>query len=179
MYGKIIFNIILIICLSIVQLAFISSLPYPLNNFNLLLVVLIFILSLADLKLALFWLAGTGFFLEVFSFEPFGVYLLSLVLTIFLVNFLLTGFFTNRSLYSLLALIASATLAYDLFFILIIYLISLAGGEVFDFNFGAAFQAAVLSQLILNSLAVLLIFYLVNFISRRLKPVFLIRSDKL
>ncbi|MCK4554231.1 hypothetical protein KAU19_04685, partial [Candidatus Parcubacteria bacterium] len=73
MYSKIIINIILILSLVIIQLSFISGLPAGLNNLNLILVILIFILALINLDLAVWWTVGAGLLLDMFSFTPFGV----------------------------------------------------------------------------------------------------------
>ncbi len=165
MYSKIILNTILILSLAIIQLSFISGLPAGLNNLNLILVILIFILSLVNLNTAMWWAAGAGFLLDIFSFMPFGVYLVCLFLTIASANFLLANFFTDRSLYSFLALAGLATVIYEFFLTFWDWPASLNSG----------FWIEKISQLGFNLLAVLLIFYLVHYVSNRLKPVFLMR----
>ncbi|MBU0880222.1 hypothetical protein KKB33_01720, partial [Patescibacteria group bacterium] len=115
MFKKIIYNIVLIISLVIFQISFINSLPAGLDNLNLILVVLIFILSLVNLDYALAWTIGLGWLLSIFLFVPFGMHLISLFLTIVFSNLLLANFFTNRSLYSFLALTGLATIIYEFF----------------------------------------------------------------
>ncbi len=165
MYSKIILNVILILLLAMAQLSFISGLPAGLNNLNLILIILIFILSLVNLETAMWWAAGAGFLLDIFSFMPFGAYSVCLFLTAAAANFLLVNFFTDRSLYSFLALIGLATVIYEFFLTFWDWPASL--------NFG--FWMGKISQLGFNLLAVLIIFYLVHYISNRLKPVFLMR----
>ncbi|MBI4811852.1 hypothetical protein HY798_00145 [Candidatus Falkowbacteria bacterium] len=176
MYGKIILNVFLILTLTAVQLSFISGLPGWLNNFNLILVVLIFILGLGNLRLALAWMIGAGLLLDIFSFSPFGVYLISLSLTAVATNFLLTNFFTNRSLYSLLVLIFFSSLVYNFFLAVINYTALLASGREAIFYLGLIFWSAVLKQSVLNALGVLVIFYALNLASKKFKPVFLVKS---
>ncbi len=175
MYSKIILNIVLIISLVVIQLSFISGLPANLNNLNLILIILIFILSLINLDTAMWWAVGAGFLLDIFSFTPFAVYLVCLFLTIVIANFLLVNFFTDRSLYSFLALVGLTTVIYE-FFVNVVFLfprLIYGGGINISLNYG--FWIEKISRLGFNLLVTLLLFYSVHYISNRLRPVFLMR----
>lgn len=174
MTAKIITNIILITGLVLAQTSVVSGLPGLASNLNLVLVVLIFILGFLSFDLAIWWAVGGGFLLEVFSFLPFGAYLLSLSLTLMIANFLLNYFFTNRSLYSFLALTGLATVIYGLiinFFVLIFIKINssaaIAAGNFWSFRPG---------QIGFNLLSAFIIYYIIHFLGRNLKPVFLIKK---
>ena len=175
MYSKIIINTILILFLVIIQLSFISGLPAGLNNLNLILVILIFILALINLNLAVWWAIGIGILLDMFSFAPFGLYLVCLSLTIIIANFLLINFFTDRSLYSFFALAGLATVVYGILLAVIVYLLQFIGGGEVSLILNKNFWLDQLRQLGLNLIATLVIFYFVSFIGKRLKPVFLAR----
>lgn len=168
---KIITNIILIISLAAAQISLISGLPGPAGNFNLILVILIFILGFSGFALAAYWAVGLGFLLEVFSFLPFGAYLFSLSFTVIIANFLLNYFFTNRSLYSFLALTGLASVIYELiinFFVLIfIEANSVAAGNLW---------LSGSERLGENILLAFIIYYVIHFLGRNFKPVFLIKS---
>ena len=170
---KIIFNLISIIFLVILQISFISGLPGMAANLNLILVILIFILGFSGLELAAWWAVGAGFLLEIFSFLPFGAYLVSLSLTIFIAKFLLNNFFTNRSLYSFLALTGLATIIYRV----IIYFFVLFFAQI-DLIFDSNFFIAILEQVGLNFLLTFIIYYIIYFLGRSLRPVFLIHHSK-
>lgn len=174
MAAKIIVNILFIITLAVAQISFISGLPAPLNDLNLVLVILTFILGFLSFRLAAGWSLGVGLVLDVFFFLPFGTYLISLILTVVIADFLLDYFFTNRSLYSFLALVALATLAYGLIINFISWIFLEANKPFFlaepDFWF------STLRQIGLNLLFTVFIYYLVNFFGSNLKPVFLKRS---
>lgn len=168
---KIITNIILIISLAAAQISFISGLPGLANNLNLVLVILIFILGFSNFAFAAWWTVGIGFLLEVFSFLPFGAYLFSLSLTLMIANFLLNYFFTNRSLYSFLALTGLATVIYELiinFYALIFIEINSAAGPA-----ASNFWFFRLEQIGLNLSLALIIYYIIHFLGRNFKPVFL------
>jgi len=175
MYSKIIINIFLIISLYIVQVSFISGLPTFFRHLNLVIVVLIFILGLTNFKLALWWSMGIGILFDIYSFAPFGIYLISLLATVLLANFLLSNFFTNRSLYSFLALTFFAYLGYEFFIYFFNYFTHFFTHQDFVLNLGKNLWLNELSQLIVNLFVVLIVFYLLGFVSSRLKPVFLIR----
>lgn len=174
MIAKIITNIILIIGLGIMQIALISGLSGLTSNLNLILVVLIFILGFSSFDFAVYWTVGIGFLLEVFSFLPFGAYLISLSLTIIIANWLLNYSFTNRSLYSFLALVGMATIIYELtmnFFVLIFVEIN-----SFASMADSSFWFSMLEQIGLNFLFTFIIYYIIYFLGRNLKPVFLVKK---
>lgn len=174
MIVKIITNIILIIGLAAAQISLVSGLPGLANNLNLVLVVLIFILGFSGFDFAAWWTVGIGFLLEIFSFLPFGAYLFSLSLTIIIANFLLNYFFTNRSLYSFLALTGLASVIYELiinFFVLIFVEINLPASIT-----AGNFWFYRLEQIGLNLLSAFIIYYIIHFLGRNLKPVFLIKK---
>jgi len=171
---KIITNIILMISLAVVQMALISGLPGFVGNLNLVLVILIFILGLSSFNLVIIWTFSVGFLFEIFSFLPFGFYLFSLSLTIIIANWLLNYFFTNRSLYSFLALSALATIIYELiinFFILVFLGINLSVSMA-----DSIFWFSLLGQVGLNLLFTFIIYYIIYFLGKNLKPVFLVKK---
>lgn len=176
LYFKIILFAATIILLSAVQLSIIKALPYPLAALNLFVVSLVFILLLAGWRSALWWSFGLGLVLDLYSFAPFGINLLSLAITLFAVNFLLTNFLTNRSLYTVVILSGAAYLVYEItVFVLYLSLAFWADDhlpQVFDLNF----FSSQLFGLLLNLLVTILLFYFLNFISRRYLPFFLIRK---
>jgi rod shape-determining protein MreD len=177
MATKIIINSFLIIALAVTQFSFISGLPHGFNNLNLILVILVYILSrFGGIDFAIWWAIGLGFLLDILSFSYFGTYLVSLSLTIVIADFLLKNFFTNRSLYSFLALTGLTTIIYEFFLNGIYHVISLIDNK--SAIISSNFWSAKLVELGLNLVATLILFYLVHSISKRLKPVFLIKERK-
>jgi len=168
MIAKIITNIILIIALGVVQIALISGLPGMFSNLNLALVILIFILGFSNFDFAVVWTIGFGFLLEIFSFLPFGTYIFSLSLTIVITNFLLTYFFTNRSLYSFLALTGLATVIYQLIINFFIF-IEMNSAAVMEGNF----WSSILEQIGFNLIFTFIIYYIIYFLGKNLNQAFL------
>jgi len=175
MYSKIILNAIIVIFLVIFQLAFISGLPLGLNNINFLLIALIFILVLKDNKTAFWWSIGIGSLVDIYSFLPFGFFIVSFFITILIADFLLKNFFTNVSLYSFLALTFFSTIIYEFWLRINVYIFNLFILKIDFFMFIKDFWVNFLWQIVFNLLFVFILFYIINFISQRLKPVFLVK----
>jgi rod shape-determining protein MreD len=166
-------KILFISILAVFCLAFMSGLPSFFSFINLPVVVLIFILGLYGLPQALFWGFGLGLIFDVYSFLPFGVHLFSYVLILWLANFLLVSFLTNRTLYSFWALIIFS----DISFLMMKYLLS---GLVFFvtkndlvFDFSTNFWLYNFYGLLLDLLLVAVIFNALNYLGKRVGPVFL------
>ncbi|MGI6374031.1 MAG: hypothetical protein ACOX0C_01725 [Patescibacteria group bacterium] len=163
-----------LIFLSLLQSAFISSLSYPVNQFNLILASLIFIVFFFDFRLALLASLVAGFFLGALSFNFFGLQLIAFFLAVCLAKWVLTNWLTNRSIYSLLALGLMMTLFYGLFTNFVLYLSVVSLPKLFLGQ--ASFWAALAYQGLANSLFLLLTFQLMIIISRRFNPFFLDKS---
>lgn len=176
MVARIIINSLLIIALAAWQISFISGLAGPAGNLNLILVILIFILGFLGFNLAAWWAVGLALALEIFSFLPFGSQLVGLSLTLLIANVLLNHFFTNRSLYSFLALVLISTIIYKLIISLFfLFFAEISGGNGPSLNY---FWQSLYEQLALNLVFTLLIFYLIYFLGKNLKPVFLVKGAK-
>ena len=159
MYSKVAINIILASVLFVIQLAFISGLPGWFGNLNLILVVLIYILGLSSFQAAWWWSIGLGILLDVYYFLGFGIYLLSLSSAIFLTYLLLNNFFTNRSLYSFLALTFFGSVSYKvvLYFLSFIYGFFYINSNFPDVNGGVIINE--LHGLAVNIAAAFFIYY--------------------
>jgi rod shape-determining protein MreD len=173
MYSRIFINFLLIIGLVLLQISLVNGLPVIFKNINLIIIALVFILGLGSFNLAFWWAVGSGFLLDLFSFMPFGINLFCLLTALLLVNFLLTNFFTNRSLYSFLVLNFFYTLIFRFFLITSNYLADSFVKKDFAINYNLNFFIDELSALILNFIIVVIVFYLLSFLSSRFKPVFL------
>lgn len=175
MYTKVFVNLFVFLLLSVIELSFINALPWPLNVFNLILVTAVFTLSLNGLEKA-FWLALiVGFVLDSVSFFPFGLNMISLLLSVLFSYIFLQKILTNRSLYSYLTLIGIATVINHTSRFIYLYFYKLIRSDVsYDLSWKIFFSENILYELILNLLAAIAVFYVLNFISHRLKPVFII-----
>ncbi|PIR13366.1 hypothetical protein COV49_02515 [Candidatus Falkowbacteria bacterium CG11_big_fil_rev_8_21_14_0_20_39_10] len=175
MYSKIFLNLFFLIILFVLRLSFVPALPSWLSRLDLLIIALVFILTLVDFKTAFWWSLGAGFLLDIFSFLPFGFYLVSLFLALLAVNFLFNSFFTNRSLYSFLTLTFFYTLFYRILLSGAVYIWQFFGDREFFKIFILEFWRDLGASIASNLIAVFMLFYLFGFFSKKLKPVFLIK----
>ena len=177
MYLKIFFKFILVVFLVILQLAFVSNLPFYSYGLNLIIVFLIFSLELDEVKNNIWWFFLIGFLFDNYSSLPFGFWLIVWPLIFMLTKILAKNFFTNQSLYSFLGLTFFSSLFYYLLYYFGINFWNKTSGEKEHFFlFLPNFWLSLLVGLIANVIVVSLVFYLVNLLTNRLKPVFLFKN---
>jgi len=166
------FYALLILALVFFQLGLVNTLPYGFNRINLILLTLVILLFFFNSRTTLGIMIAAGFLLDVFSFNFFGIYMLTLAATVLLADFLLVNFFTNRSTYSFLALTFLATLFYNFCLYFLIYLTRFLEDRVF-FMFVGSFWLGLLIELGWSLGVILLFFAVMNLTTNRLRPVFL------
>lgn len=143
----------------ILQISFINSLTGVFFSLNFVLFYLIYVFIFYDLKTSLIVGFFTGFLLDLFSFNFFGAYSLSILITIFIANFLLLNLFTNKSIYSFLAIGFFYCFFYYLTFNLFV------GFDFSTYGFGlfnSIFLLNFLKELFFVSLAISFSFYFLN-----------------
>jgi len=97
--GKILGYIFLMIAVIIVQIVILDIFPFPLNNINIIIAVILWWLVFsADLR-ALLLVIPVGFFCEVLSAAPFGVTSAALAVSLAFSGWILFHIFTSRSVY--------------------------------------------------------------------------------
>lgn len=178
MYLKVLLNLFLISILAIFQIAFVEALPSPFNGLNLIIVIILFVLGIFGLDYALWWALGTGLLMDVFSFSFFGSHIISLFFAVFIVDFLLKNFLTDRSLYVFLISVVIISLSYELFFNFSLFLFNFFTNSNTNIFSATNFFRAEVSQLFLNIISVFVIFYIFSFVSDKLSPVFLAKNKK-
>lgn len=169
--GQIFFMVLLFSSVAIVQFSFIFSLPSIFSQINLVLIVLISCLFFFTFKTALFAAVVFGFWLDLYSFNFFGLYLLLFIMIVLLADWTLKAWLTNRSLYSFLLLILVATLGYGLISGLLFYFSGASFGAFFLWN--GSFWSNLFYQAFSSAVAGLLIFSLAGALTRRFQPFFL------
>jgi len=160
-------NALAIIVASLIDVVFVGSLPYGFHSLHLVVLGIVFASLLTNIRVAAWWALLGGIGLELFSFRFFGSHLIALFLVILLVFFLFEKVVTNRSVYSLLISALAATALYDLIFLLFDYWSGVDLRPV-----GGLFRSFGIS-LACNGVVAMVLFYVLNFATRRLRPVFL------
>lgn len=176
MIGKIILNIFLLLAIAALQKGFVVSLPYFLSGANLIIISIVFILGVYGFWTAFYWTIGAGAILDIYSFVFFGNYLLSFLLVLFLANFLFDYLFTNKSLYSFLMIVFVGSIFFEIFFTFFYYLEIFFKKGTFDIILDANFFSLKLYGALSNLIFSVIVFNALNFLSNKLKPVFLFRN---
>ena len=171
-YFKAILYTLVLFLVVILQISLVGSLPYSFSHINLILLALILFLFFLDFKTVIYLALGLGFLADVFSFQFFGFYTITLFLVVFLSDFLLANWFTNRSAYSFLALTFFATIFYNLILYGFFYLSNFLSDQGF-FLWRANFWIGLGLELVWNLGIIFLFFWIMNLTTTRLKPVFL------
>lgn len=172
--GQIIIFFSLSSAVAILQFSLLNILPGIWGQINLVLAVGIFTLFFFDWQSALIYAAISGFWLDLMSFEFFGLYLLALFLTVFLTYLILKNWLTNRSFYSFFALITSATIIYNILIAILFYFsFSAAGSGLFTDRF---FYLSLLYQIIWSLFFALALFNLATVLTKSFKPFFLVKK---
>jgi hypothetical protein len=175
MYWRYLYHSLIIIFVWLMQVSFISVLPSPLNHLNLALVSILILLLFDDLNLLFFWTILSSYLLAMSSRLPLGVLLPAWWLVAISCYAILNQFLTNRSLYSLLLLVLGGTVSLEIF--------TLIGSYIYKLFTGLSIYSALDLQLltdlshaiVLNSIAMLTLFYFMSAINSKLKPFLLLK----
>lgn len=104
-----------VILLAILQISLIPNLAFPLNKWQIFLsIIAVFFLKSEKYGNIFYWALFFGFLINLYSLYPIFIIPILLFITILIANLFFTKFFTNRSLYSLIALSIIITLSYNL-----------------------------------------------------------------
>ncbi|MBN1778818.1 MAG: hypothetical protein JW816_01180 [Candidatus Buchananbacteria bacterium] len=164
---KTLISVIAVVLIIILQVSFLSAWPMPVRALNLFLAVIILLTNITNLKTALAWGFGGGLLLEIYTVGFFGLVTISIITTIFFINFLSQYFFTNRSFYSMIGLGLVGTAFYNLLFFVILWSIDFfslnANTILFDLNY----LSFVVWQILLNSLVIAIIFRIYQLVNNR------------
>lgn len=158
---------------AIIQATFISALPPVYFAINLPLTFLLFSLLIFKRESTLILAIIVGFWLDLLSFNFFGLNILIFLVTILLIDFLLNNWLTNRSLYSFLVLSALSVLIYNVLLYSILAATYSGQNNFSFFLFESRFWGQLAWQMIWITGFMLLFFNLANSLSKRLKPFFL------
>jgi cell shape-determining protein MreD len=174
MVKKIWQSLFLVLGLSLIavfQLAAISNWPPFFNQLNAVLITLVFTLFFLGFRAALWGVLISGLWLDLFSFNFFGLYLITFFLVIIAAERISLKLLTNRSFYSFWLLLLVATVVDQVVINLLRYF-SADLSAVF-FLSQKSFWLALLYQGIWATILAALLFNLSALMTKRLQPFFL------
>lgn len=174
MLNRILSFSIFVLALSIVALFQISS-PFVWGRFlgeiNFIPLIIVALFFFYNVKMALLAVLVFGFWLDLFSFSFFGLELISLMLSLFLIDRISFSFLTNRSLYSFIINNLLYFSFYSFLTALFFYFSNFESSGFFLFQGG--FWLTLIFRLIWALIISLISFSFFSYLTKSLRPVFL------
>ena len=102
------------IVIAILQLSFFAANDWTRITLHLVLVIAVYLVVATKFERAIWWSFGGGLILDTGYVTPYGTETIALVLTIIAVYFFFRHYVTNRSLASLLLLVAAGTIIHGI-----------------------------------------------------------------
>lgn len=173
MYFKIIVNTFLLSVIAAIQLSFVDGLSGYLSELNIVFVTLAFVIGITNFKVWFWWAFGFGFIFDIYSFLPFGLFLILFPLIGVLLNYVLKNYLTDRSLYSFVVLLLILLSFFEVsktFFTYLLYFFE------YKTTFYAFAWSDLLISILVNYLLVVVVYNVMNITTNILKPVFLVNK---
>jgi len=172
-------KIIIFLLLFIIQISFISALPAPFFNINIIIVGLVIILILSGLENSLLWALVAGILFDMHSFYFYGLNTISLFVALIVANLALAKFFTNRSVYSYILLTTISLTLFELVRLCLVFLFNFFTKNIFyqkiiSLNYFISFGYKIIFSVII----IFGSFYFMNYYSRKMKSFFLMPKNE-
>ena len=169
-----ILKVMAVAAIFIFQTSFIAALPWPWVYFNFIIVTLVTLLVVADAGTVSWVVFLFGILSDIQAADFFGLNIISLLGALVVTHFALGKFFTNRSLYSFIFLTLAATVSYELIKAALRLSANFIGESV-PLQFIITRHSFIDwgYEIAANIFSILIIFYLINYFSRRLKAFFI------
>lgn len=168
-------NIFLFFLIAIIQIAILPNLPGVANKLNFVLVFIIFVAVVYQFYNSVVFAVFLGLIMDLYSGLPFGAMMLSLMVTLYVVYIVFTKLLTNKSFYTLIALTSLGTLVYSLIlygYLYINYFVQTKDMVLIKHLTVVSVQNFTW-QLLLNVIAIIVLFLFFHMGSRRFKAVFI------
>lgn len=170
----VVFRLLLIIILFATQILISNLLPEPFNKINIILITMMAALIFSFAKNFFPYLFGLSLLTELFHVTPFGFMTASLLVSMFILEWLLVNVLTNR--FFLIVFIAGiiGVFTYRLFYIFLSYLWRVIAGGSFVLNTGALFGFG--AETVINASTLTLIYIAASLFFRKLNPRYVIKD---
>lgn len=157
--------------LVVFQISFLFKLNLFFQSFNLVLALLVVVIFVAQIETVFYYLVFAGLLLDIYSGQPFGIFLISYLVTAVALEILFLNFFTNRSFYALIIAGIISILIFNATFWLMsgfLYLVGLNDFWILQFIWRGIFYQIIAMVMVLAAA-----FTAVNSFTKRFKPIFL------
>jgi len=165
---------IFLILVYLLHASFMTGLFYPLNKIIIFLPIIIFLLVLYDAKVTLIFSVVFAVFSATASSLPFLLSIFVLPLATLALISVFRRFFTNKSVYSILALNTIILCFFHLLNTVFFLIYHFYHYKTFSkaINYGMLFSSLIW-QFVLSTIFVLIAFFIINYFSNKLKTVYI------
>lgn len=168
-------KLLVIFLILVIQIGWLGNFEFIRTKLNILIITLTFFIFLFDFREVIIWGLLSGYIMDIYSSLPFGLISISLIISLIISYGLFRNYFTNRSLLSLMILVASTTLTFHL---VIMFLGWIAGQIGFSFyEFTSSWVISVVWQIGFNAILAAIGFSVYTFLTNRLKRNFLVKGN--
>ncbi len=171
---KKVINIILIILAVLFQISFLTNHAGFLKEFNLILVLMIFI-SLLDYNNGICFMMIASLVYELYSPYPQGAVIFSYFFTFLAITWLFKNFFTNKSLYALIIIGFIGTLCYNIIFYILNTALFLVNMNKLFIELSGRYFINLLFQIAANLAGLAGLFIIYRTVNKKMRAVFIIK----
>jgi hypothetical protein len=149
-----------------------NFLNYPFNQINILFLFLLWqIIVYRQIKNIYLLALIFGFFLDLFSVNPFGAHLSSMILAIIATEFVLRIFFTGRSIYIIFLSSLIGIIIYRLTFFSLLFILSIFTKDLIILNYNFFYN--LFWEIFLNVGVIFLIYLITHQFIKALNPAYI------
>lgn len=166
--------IVIPILLFLLQQSFLPASPFFFPFINLILIYCLLLLLLNNYIVSLYNALILGVFMDIYSPHVFGLYIISFMFAIIVTYIFLTYLFTNKSIYAFIFLTAIATITFQVCYQIILITSSIFTTQISINNLFTLDDLLIICyENIVNIVFMVIIFYIINYFSVKLKPFFI------
>jgi rod shape-determining protein MreD len=168
-------HILVLFVLLSLQLAVVPFLPGEMSSLNVILVVTVFVCLVYRFSLGIAYAIFLGVVLDLLSAAHFGVVMITLLMTLYVVYLIFNHLLTNKSVYTLIGLTIIASFVYNIIFFIykaMMYFLATKDVQILKQVMSFGFND-MLWQILFNSLLVIILFIVSHASSQRFKAVFI------
>ncbi len=166
--------ILIIVLLSLFQISFLDQIYIFNTSVNLILVLIVLLATFGKLNRALLFTIIASFILDLYSAYPFGHITFAFMIVTVLVYIVFKKIISHKTIISLLIIIISSTLLYNVLLVLSTNIFKFANWQTTAITLNGGLLLTVTRQLILNSVVMLVAYGILAIVRKQLATKFIL-----
>ena len=144
---------------------------YPINHINFIFLVMLWLIIFYGRTRIVWIFLPLAFLIEIFSSVPFGINSISLLVSFFILYWLMFNIFTNRSVLTIFLLAVIGMSLYRFLYLLILFILTF-----FDYDFYFSWEiiyTQIIAEIAITALIATLVYLIASLFIKRLDPKYL------